>query len=54
MILLDTDHSTFLKYPDSDRDRRLIERMKAVPESEVFGVAIVTVEESRSGTGMIS
>ena len=23
MILLDTDHTTFLKYPDSERGRRL-------------------------------
>ena len=49
MILLDTDHTTFLKYPDSDRGRRLIERMKAVSESEVIGVAIVTVEERMRG-----
>ena len=27
MILLDTDHTTHLKYPDSERGRRLIERM---------------------------
>jgi len=25
MILLDTDHTTFLKYPDSERGRRMIE-----------------------------
>jgi tRNA(fMet)-specific endonuclease VapC len=49
MILLDTDHTTFLKYPDSDRGRRLIERLKAVPESEAIGVAIVTVEERMRG-----
>jgi hypothetical protein len=24
MILLDTDHTTFLKYPDSERGRRMI------------------------------
>ena len=49
MILLDTDHVTFLKYPDSERGGRLIGRMNAVPESEVIGVAIVTVEERMRG-----
>jgi hypothetical protein len=44
MILLDTDHTTFLKYPDSEHGRGLIGRMKAVSESEAIGVAIVTVE----------
>src|SRR5580704_12093789 len=42
-------HVTFLKYPDSERGRRLIERMKAVSESEPIGVAIVTVEERMRG-----
>ena len=49
MILLDTDHTTFLKYPESERGRRLIERMKAVSDSEAIGVAIVTVEERMRG-----
>jgi tRNA(fMet)-specific endonuclease VapC len=49
MILLDTDHTTFLKYPDSDRGRRLIERMEAASSTEAFGVAIVTVEERMRG-----
>jgi tRNA(fMet)-specific endonuclease VapC len=49
MILLDTDHTTFLKYPDSERGRRLIERMAAVFQSEAIGVAIVTVEERMRG-----
>jgi tRNA(fMet)-specific endonuclease VapC len=49
MILLDTDHTTFLKYPDSERGRRLIERMEAASPAEVFGVAIVTVEERMRG-----
>ena len=35
MILLDTDHTTFLKYPESERGRRLIGRLDAVPASEV-------------------
>jgi tRNA(fMet)-specific endonuclease VapC len=49
MILLDSDHTTFLKYPDSERGHPLIERMKAVSESETIGVAIVTVEERMRG-----
>ena len=49
MILLDTDHTTYLKYPDSDRGRRLIGRLNAVSESEAIGVAIVTVEERMRG-----
>lgn len=49
MILLDTDHTTFLKYPDSDRGRRLLARLSAVSETEVIGVAIVTIEERMRG-----
>jgi tRNA(fMet)-specific endonuclease VapC len=49
MILLDTDHTTFLKYPDSVRGRRMIERLNAVSASEVIGVGIVTVEERMRG-----
>ncbi len=49
MILLDTDHTTFLKYPDSERGRRMIDRLNAVPATEVIGVAIVTVEERMRG-----
>jgi tRNA(fMet)-specific endonuclease VapC len=49
MILLDTDHTTFLKYPDSERGRRMIDRLDAVTASEVVGVAIVTVEERMRG-----
>ena len=49
MILLDTDHTTFLKYPDSERGRRMIDRLNAVTASEVFGVAIITVEERMRG-----
>ncbi len=49
MILLDTDHATYLKYPDSERGRRMIGRLTAVSESEVIGVAIVTVEERMRG-----
>jgi tRNA(fMet)-specific endonuclease VapC len=49
MILLDTDHTTFLKYPDSERGRRMIDHLNAVSASEVIGVAIVTVEERMRG-----
>lgn len=49
MILLDTDHTTFLKYPDSERGRRLMDRLNAAPASEVIGVSIVTVEERMRG-----
>lgn len=49
MILLDTDHATYLKYPESERGRRLIERLEKLPESEVVGTAIVTIEERMRG-----
>jgi tRNA(fMet)-specific endonuclease VapC len=49
MILIDTDHITFLKYPESDRGGRLIQRLEAVPDSEVIAVAIVTIEERMRG-----
>jgi hypothetical protein len=49
MILVDTDHATYLKYPESERGRRLIDRLNTVPESEVIGVAIVTIEERMRG-----
>ena len=49
MILIDTDHATFLKYPESERGRRFIERLQRLPPSEVVGVAIVTVEERMRG-----
>jgi tRNA(fMet)-specific endonuclease VapC len=49
MILIDTDHVTYLKYPESERGRRLINRLAALPPSEVVGVTIVTVEERMRG-----
>jgi tRNA(fMet)-specific endonuclease VapC len=49
MILADTDHTSFLKYPDSERGRRMIDRLNSVSASEVIGVAIVTVEERMRG-----
>jgi tRNA(fMet)-specific endonuclease VapC len=49
VILLDTDHTTLLKYPDSERARRMIDRLEAVSASQVIGVTIVTVEERMRG-----
>lgn len=49
MILLDTDHATFLKYPDSERGRRLVERMAAAAPTDILAVGIVTVEERMRG-----
>jgi tRNA(fMet)-specific endonuclease VapC len=49
MILIDTDHATYFKYPDSDRGRRFIERLSAVSPSELIAVAIVTVEQRMRG-----
>ena len=49
MILLDTDHTTILKYPDNERGGRRIDRLNAASASEVIGVAIVTVEERMRG-----
>ncbi|WP_165220019.1 type II toxin-antitoxin system VapC family toxin [Aquisphaera insulae] len=48
MILLDTDHTTLLKYPESERGR-MIGRLEAVSASEVIGVTIVTVQERMRG-----
>jgi len=49
MILVDTDHATFLSYPESERGARFIERLNAVPPHERIGVAIVSVEERMRG-----
>jgi tRNA(fMet)-specific endonuclease VapC len=49
MILIDTDHATYLKYPESERGRRFINRLAALPPSEIVGVAIVTIEERMRG-----
>lgn len=48
MILLDTDHSSVLKYPETDRCRRLVARLALVVD-EVVGVSVVTVEEEMRG-----
>jgi tRNA(fMet)-specific endonuclease VapC len=49
MILIDTDHATHLKYPESERGRRFIDRLSAIPRYEVIGVAIITIEERMRG-----
>ena len=49
MILIDTDHATFLKYPDSERGQRFLARLAAAPRHEAIGVSIITVEERMRG-----
>lgn len=49
MILIDTDHASCLNYPTSERGRRFIDRLNAVPRSELIAVSIVTVEERMRG-----
>ena len=49
MIPIDTDHATYLKFPESERGRRFIDRLAGIPQSEAVGVAIVTVEERMRG-----
>jgi tRNA(fMet)-specific endonuclease VapC len=48
VILLDTDHLTLLKYPDSPRYAALTARMEASPDQEV-GTTIISVEEQWRG-----
>ncbi len=49
MILIDTDHATFFKYPASERGRRFIGRLANLPKSEIVRIAIITVEERMRG-----
>jgi hypothetical protein len=37
MILVDTDRTTFLKYPDNERGRRIIDRLDAESASTCPG-----------------
>lgn len=48
MILLDTDHLTLLKYPESDRCVRLTERLRGQAH-ETVAISIITVEEQMRG-----
>jgi tRNA(fMet)-specific endonuclease VapC len=49
MILLDTDHLTVLKYQESERCLRLVERLRARPADQVLAVPIISVEEQMRG-----
>jgi tRNA(fMet)-specific endonuclease VapC len=48
MIVIDTDHVTYLKYPESHRGKHFISKLESVPEDEI-AVAIVTLEERMRG-----
>ena len=48
MILLDTDHLTLLKYPDSPRFAAMTARMEASPDQDL-GTTIISVEEQWRG-----
>jgi len=48
MIILDTDHSSVLKYPGTERYNRLVARL-AGPVDEVVAVNIIGVEEQMRG-----
>ncbi len=49
MILIDTDHVSILKFPESQRAQRFISRLEAVADDETIAVAIITVEERMRG-----
>jgi len=49
MILLDTDHVTLLKYPESERGARLERKLRALSRGEVVATSIVSVEEQMRG-----
>jgi tRNA(fMet)-specific endonuclease VapC len=48
VILLDTDHLTLLKYPDSPRYAALTARLEASPDQDI-GTTIISVEEQWRG-----
>ena len=49
MILLDTDHVSLLKYPESERGARLERKLGALPRGEVVATSIVSIEEQMRG-----
>ncbi len=49
MILIDTDHATFLKFPESETCKRLVNRLTQAASNDRLGVAIVTIEERMRG-----
>jgi tRNA(fMet)-specific endonuclease VapC len=48
VIVLDTDHTSVLKYRDTDRYSRLVARLATV-QDDVVGTTIITVEEHMRG-----
>jgi tRNA(fMet)-specific endonuclease VapC len=48
VILLDTDHLTPLKYPDSPRYAALTARLEASPDQDI-GTTIISIEEQWRG-----
>src|SRR6266436_1260800 len=48
MMILDTDHVSVLKYPESPSCRNLAERMRASGDP-VFAITVVTAEEQMRG-----
>jgi tRNA(fMet)-specific endonuclease VapC len=49
IFLLDTDHLTLVKYVESERGRRLADRLRALPSSDVITLSIVSIEEQMRG-----
>jgi hypothetical protein len=49
MILLDTDHVSSLKFPESERGARLAAKLDALSASEDVGVTVITIEELMRG-----
>lgn len=49
MILLDTDHVTLLKYPDSERGAQLGAKLRSEPPDKIVAVSIISVEEQMRG-----
>jgi len=48
MIILDTDHISFLQYPESDEAQRLLRRLASVNDPDV-AVTVISVEEQMRG-----
>jgi tRNA(fMet)-specific endonuclease VapC len=48
MIILDTDHISFLQYPDSDESQHLLRRLAVCNDPHVV-VTVISVEEQMRG-----
>ena len=48
MIILDTDHISFLQYPDSEEAQHLLRRLAACDDPEIV-VTVISVEEQMRG-----